>query len=66
MFTHSTTIEAGTRVRSLLNGAEYVVSRNYDPTNIRRQATISLMANGTEFAIAADRFEQDFEVVATR
>jgi hypothetical protein len=49
-----------------MNDAEYVVSRDYDPTDLRRQATVNLMAAGsTEFAIAADRFENDFEVVAT-
>jgi len=71
VYTHSESLIAGTRLRSLLTGREYLVVNDYDPDDISRNATVTIALidcserawRDRAFAVLADRIEQDFEIV---
>lgn len=59
-------IPTGTRLQSLRSGVVFVVVEDYDPDNIRRNATIKIaLPNHLSWIVHAlvDRIEQDFENV---
>ena len=63
--TYHKIINAGTQIRSLRTGVEYMVSREYDPNNLRTNATVEIQSAilGIVIFVLADRFEQEFEIV---
>lgn len=66
MFSHSEPIDAGIKLRSVLTDQEYVVVDNYDPTDIRKQATVKIAPVGMldqAFSVAADSIEQNFHPI---
>lgn len=71
MLNHSEPIEAGTRFRSLLTGATYSITHDYDPQDIMSSATITLAMvdydgrnmHNIIIHVAADRIDVDFKLI---
>ncbi len=60
-------IPTGTRLQSLRSGVVFVVVEDYDPNNIRRNATIkAALPNRLSWPIhiPVDRMEQEFENIS--